>query len=169
MEFLSAFSGLERIAIIAAAIVVGYWGFRLFATDRTPGLVFMGVACAVLVAVLVTGTRHVESVSSSLKTASEQAPSTAAEPESTPPIELETAQAEILAAEPAPEEAPSEEPPAAIAEPEPEPAEVVAEATEPDEPEAEVTDILSARDLGGRIVSVKSENVTLEWTPPSSE
>ena len=69
MEFIGAFSGLERIAIIAAAMLIAYLGFRLFATARTPGLVFMGIACAVLFGALFTTGSHVEKLGASYQVA----------------------------------------------------------------------------------------------------
>ena len=163
MEFLSAFSGLERIAIIAGAIIVGYWGFRLFASDRTPGLIFMGIACAVLVAVFATGGHHVQSVSSSLQTATNPAPPPEAEatagspqhvqaqPDPQPPAEADEQIADAAGDVTAAQDL----------------AEVDGEAAAAIEAQPQANDILGARDLGGRIVSVKSADVTLEWTPPS--
>ena len=85
MEFIGAFSGLERIAIIAAAMLIAYLGFRLFATARTPGLVFMGLACAVLFGALFTTGSHVEKLGASYQVAVVSPP--ADEPAATEPAE----------------------------------------------------------------------------------
>jgi len=164
MEFLSAFSGLERIAIIAGAIFIGYWGFRLFATDRIPGLVFMGVACAVLIAVLVTGDEHVASLRSSLQPVGE----TIGEPVGESVSKPEAAPESVASLPPAA--------PEATALPPPEATKAITESADDGSPtaldatataESEPEDILGGRDLDGRIISVKSENLTLEWAPPS--
>ena len=168
MEFLSAFSGLERIAIIAAATVIGYWGFRLFASDRIPGLVFMGVACAVLIAVLITGGDHVETLSRSLQPSTIPASAPIGAPETTPePTTSPAAAPQTIAppqAQPMAEKLADE----ALAEHTGGDAQTTAlGAPAAAEAEPAPDSILGGRDLDGRIISVKSENVTLEWTPPS--
>ena len=65
----AAFSGVERVAIIGGALVIGYWGYRLYGRDKTPGLIFMGIACAVLIASLATGGSHMRSVGASYQLA----------------------------------------------------------------------------------------------------
>lgn len=178
MEFIGALSGLERIAIIAAAMLIAYMGFRLFATARTPGLVFMGLACAVLFGALFTTGSHVEKLGASYQqVAAVSSPADAAaatEPaEAAPEVPAEPAAAaspaplaaaEDLAAAPAPSEPVSEaaEAPVALDE-------AVAAAPEPaPQPDESVVTpsqtILSSEELGGRIMSVRSENVTLEWS-----
>jgi hypothetical protein len=177
MEFIGAFSGLERIAIIAAAMLIAYLGFRLFATARTPGLVFMGVACAVLFGALFTTGSHVEKLGASYQVAAvtpaAEAPAAAQPAEAAVEVADEPAQAvseapiadasEVSAA-PAPSE-PAAEPADAPVVLE----EAVAVAPEPAPEAVEAVDepaptILSSEELGGRIMSVRSENVTLEWS-----
>ena len=65
----AAFSGIERVAIIAGALIVGYWGYRLYGRDKAPGLIFMGIACVVLIASLATGGSHMRSVGASYQLA----------------------------------------------------------------------------------------------------
>ena len=178
MEFVSAFSSLERIAIIVGAVIVGYWGFRLFASARVPGMVFMGAACVVLIAALLTVHRPVQNVVSRQDMATVTPPkedaSRATEeavpdrvPEQTPETALDAPPAEghmVDASIEASESQPSEHtgPVAkAIARPE--------MATPAGMPAATRPELLSSQELGGRIVSVKSENVTLEWTPRDDE
>jgi hypothetical protein len=170
MDFLSAFSGLERIAIIGGAMLVGYWGFRLFATDRTPALVFMGIACAVLFGALFTGASHLKNVGESyqLATASPEVSPVAVEvdqltaaqpPPSADPILVteETIQATI-------EETIEETIAAAVEEPADDAASQQA-AAESGPALQTAPDLLSSQELGGRIVRVKSGSVLLEWSP----
>jgi hypothetical protein len=177
MEFIGAFSGLERIAIIAAAMLIAYLGFRLFATARTPGLVFMGVACAVLFGALFTTGSHVEKLGASYQVA-------AVTPAAEAPAAAQPAEASAeVADEPAPavSQAPVADAPEVSAAPAPSvPVAEMAEApvvleeavavTPEPAPEAEeavdeaAPTILSSEELGGRIMSVRSENVTLEWS-----
>jgi len=169
---LSAFSGLERIAIIGGAMLVGFWGYRMFATDRTPALVFMGIACAVLFGALFTGGSHVTKVAESyqLATASGTAPD-ADLPQLPAPAPANVAEAPIATVaepEPAPVEEPAVEPLEPV-----EPEESAVDTAPPDVPAPDIQDLLNSQDLlssqelGGRIVSVKSESVTLEWAPTS--
>ncbi len=181
MEFIGAFSGLERIAIIAAAMLIAYLGFRLFATARTPGLVFMGIACAVLFGALFTTGSHVEKLGASYQVAA-ASPAADATPAAQPaaPAADVAAQvtdepADIVSRAPVEEAGEVAEGPAPsepIAEPAAEPVvleEAVATAPAPAAPAEEVIEepgatILSSEELGGRIMSVRSENVTLEWS-----
>jgi len=168
VELLSAFSGLERIAIIGGAMLVGFWGYRMFATDRTPALIFMGIACAVLFGALFTGGSHIKNVGESyqLATASGTAPD-ADLPQLPGPAPVDVAEAPIaVVAEPEP--APLDEPAMEPLEPF-EPEETAADTAPPDTPAPDIQDLLSSQELGGRIISVKSESVTLEWVPNSSE
>jgi hypothetical protein len=181
MEFIGAFSGLERIAIIAAAMLIAYLGFRLFATARTPGLVFMGVACAVLFGALFTTGSHVEKLGASYQVAAvspaAEAPAAAQPAEPAADVQAEVMAESAEAASLAPITVPGKvaavpAPSAPIAEPAQPPAvleEAVAAAPEPAAQPDEVLDdptttILSSEELGGRIMSVRSENVTLEWS-----
>jgi hypothetical protein len=197
MELLeyAAFSGLERVAIIAGALVVGYWGYRLYVGEKSAGLVFMALSCVVLLGVLVTGTSHVRSVSESYQLASNRvAAPTLPVPASDP---LPVGQATLVeppeapdapdliggdAGEPSPFVEPSPTAPTGEQAPEvataddinPPTLEVAApETAEPTrsasaEIAAEPVDsprrLATGQELGGRIVSVKSENVSLEWS-----
>jgi hypothetical protein len=181
MDFLSAFSGLERIVIIGGAMVVGYWGFRLLATDRTPALVFMGISCAVLFGALFTGGSHVKNIGESYQMAN-------AAPQPVP--DLEMAQQLVPPQQPTGEDHdPTTAAAAPVTEPEAESAialstKLLADATtempnqvadsQPSEPPLEevapelapdTSGLLSSQELGGRIVAVKSKSVTLEWSP----
>lgn len=188
----AAFGGMERVAIIAGALIIGYWGYRLYGRDRTPGLIFMGIACAVLITALATGGSYLRSVGTSyqLAGASEAADEPGASPVTTmqaidvvkeAPEDTVTVAAQD-APEPATPHAQEDLSPAlpqidvgpgtgvpqttqaadtAIDARAPE---SVAE-TEPQTvvPAAPGRDLASSQELGGRIVSVKSADVTLEW------
>jgi hypothetical protein len=174
MDFLSAFSGLERIAIIGGAMLVGYWGFRLFATDRTPALVFMGIACAVLFGALFTGASHLRNVGESYQLA------TASPAVSPVAVEVEVEVDQLTAAQPPQsadpilmseemteetvEETIEETIAAAIEEPADDAASQQA-AAESGPALQTAPDLLSSQELGGRIVRVKSGSVLLEWSP----
>ena len=175
----AALGGLERVAIVAGAVLIGYWGYRLYVGEKNAGLVFMALAVIVLVGALATGSSHVKSIGEGYQLAS--APKTPpAAPEAVMPASVPAVDPEPVAAdlEMEPEE------PSPFREPEPEPMEVAAEepaAVEPTTPvpTAETTDtatstdvdspsrIATGQELGGRIVSVKSENVSLEWSSDS--
>lgn len=195
----AALGGMERVAIIVGALVIGYWGYRLYGRDRKPGLVFMGVACAVLIAALATGGSYLRSVGTSYQLAgagqegsTQQSPADRAPAEKTVQDQLETSSEEAsrrLAGEaPAPGE------PESVGSSETSSADSVADpagdaaiaaaggqqnaAPEPkpsasddvdgiDAANAMATiepDLASSEELGGRITSVKSANVTLEWS-----
>jgi len=175
MDFVgyAALGGLERVTIVAGAIIIGYWGYRLYTGEKKAGLVFMGLAVLVLVGALATGNSHLKSVGEGMQLAS------ASPPEMTPP-----------APEPPAAEGPSPFAPPAAAIPAPAPAPVdqaepetreptdasaatpagegtaTAAATPESEPESPVR-LATGQELGGRIVSVKSENVSLEWSSGS--
>jgi len=184
MDFLGALSGLERIAIIGGAMLVGYWGYRMFASDRTPALVFMGIACTVLFGALFTGGSHLQNVGASyqLATASATNAATATEAGAELPPAEEAEVVDLVIAptvplshqdshqdshqetlDPAPLiAAPAQETADAL----PAPAEAAVEQVAMATPAAnEIQDLLSSLELGGRIVSVKSDAVTLEWSP----
>jgi hypothetical protein len=183
----AALGGLERLTIVAGAIIVGYWGYRLYAAEKKAGLVFMGLAVVVLGAALVTGASHMRSVGESYQLASATRETPVAPPAVEPVV------AEMPAAAPESEKAaPRAATPSATSE----------EVAAPDEPEqaagkvastpeaaaseqgaseqgaseqgaseqgdAEKTGspvrLATGQELGGRIVSVHSENVTLEWS-----
>lgn len=180
---LAALTGLERIAVIAGALVVGYWGYRMMSRERVPGLVFMGISCAVLGVVLITGNQRLTDVAAGVATPGTSLPEMAEAPvtsdQEAAPSDL-SVDAEVAASEPNASAA-AELP--AIAETGTEPAaapnvteahdadEAAASAAEdsPVEPARPVDELLSGQELGGRIVSIKSANVTLEWTPQSEE
>jgi hypothetical protein len=186
----AAFSGIERVAIIAGALIVGYWGYRLYGRDKAPGLIFMGIACVVLIASLATGGSHMRSVGASYQLAGAASGS---EANGEPVVEVTPIAPEEVAtpdpSEPSPfldtrmDAAPttaelSPQPadatlqtdsgeeqaePSAMVSTEPEAAEPSA-APSPTEDSASEIALASSRELGGRIVSIKSENLTLEWS-----
>ena len=165
----AALGGLERVAIVAGAVIIGYWGYRLYTAGKSAGLVFMGLAVLVLVGTLATGSSHVKSIGEGYQLAS--APRVAPEPPAAPAPEplLEPADSVtegVAASEPSPFRDPIVEVPA----------ETTAEAPVASPGEAPVADtpelpevespprLATGQELGGRIVSVKSENVSLEWS-----
>ncbi|MEE8077661.1 MAG: hypothetical protein V3T18_01595, partial [Pseudomonadales bacterium] len=83
MDFLgyAVLGGFERVAIVGGAILIGYWGYRIYGRDKTPGLVLLGLACVVLVSALITGGGHVRSVSEGIQLASlPEVPAASVEP-----------------------------------------------------------------------------------------
>lgn len=184
MDFIgyAALGGLERLTIVAGAIIIGYWGYRLYTGEKKAGLVFMAVAVLVLVGALATATSHLKSVGEGLQLASatpaeQTLPAAAAEPAaadgSAEPARADLADAPSPFAEEPPPPAASAPAPTVSAPPqEAAPAtdqEPVAAtegsgtAAEPDAPAR----LATGQELGGRIVSVKSENVSLEWSSDS--
>lgn len=185
---IAALGGLERITIVAGAVIIGYWGYRLYTAEKNAGLVFMGLAVVVLVGALATGSSHVKNVVEGYQLASIPTPATqspgkapaiaagATEPgvqspfaeevlpaSVHPPIAQEATDApSAQAAVPA---QPSATPPAAVAAQAP----VAAALPRDYAPETVISPVRLAtgQELGGRIVSVKSENVSLEWSPNS--
>lgn len=193
----AALGGLERIAIIAGALLVGYWGYRLYAREQSAGLLFMGLACLVLIGALLTSGRHVRAVGESVQLARGTQPgaeaakaiedkaddgasgslATAARRASGPPESgAETATATPVAPATAatgggtPDAVSASADDAAAAAPAARETEAAAEATGEAPVETAAAErqrgLASAQELGGRIVSVKSANVTLEWTEP---
>lgn len=183
----AALGGLERLTIVAGAVIIGYWGYRLYTAEKNAGLIFMGLAVLVLVGALATGGSYLKSVGEGYQLASLPAETAAAdspfadaaEPAGAPadstvaePTPAAVPDAELAAGQPTPAAAPpaaqpaaaAVEPPAAAAPTEPSAA--GAAAVEPVASEAEESPVRLATgaELGGRIVSVKSENVSLEWT-----
>ncbi len=188
MDFLgyAVLGGFERVAIVGGAILIGYWGYRIYGRDKTPGLVLLGLACVVLVSALATGGGHVRSVSEGIQLASiPEAPAASVEPAAAVAATTPPAAAEIPWADGQPASAAADS--RAVAEPLVEsaaielaevPAEVV-EATASDteagvdqaldidtadEPTENSLPLATGQELGGRIVSVKSANVSLEWS-----
>ena len=202
----TAVGGFERVAVIIGALIIGYWGYRLYGRDKTPGLVFMGIACAVLVLALATGGAYLRSIGTSYQLASAgpqpEAPADesatsqaaasddsvragAAAPEgagkpldatikgtdmeltsgnapdrvissANAPSTTETAEAGPSSAETAAAGAPASDDAgeAPLADPQP-----AAEASTTDD-----VGLASSQELGGRIISVKSDKVSLEWS-----
>lgn len=191
----AALGGLERITIVAGAVIIGYWGYRLYTAEKNAGLIFMGLAVVVLIGALATGTSHVQSITEGYQLASIPARDSApTEPETTEQIVdspfVETPVAEALDVETPDAGVPVAEVPVAderapasggvaeaplttdVAAAEPvttliatdETAVITGVASEV--AASPVRRLASGQELGGRIVSVKSENVSLEWSPP---
>ena len=194
MDFLgyAVLGGFERVAIVGGAILIGYWGYRIYGRDKTPGLVLLGLACVVLVSALVTGGGHVRSVSEGIQLASlPEAPAASVEPAAAMAATTPQTAPEIPWADGQPASAAADSRVAAdlraLAEPLAEsdavelaeaPAEVVEAAASDteagvdqaldidtaDEPTENSLPLATGQELGGRIVSVKSANVSLEWS-----
>jgi len=194
MDFLgyAVLGGFERVAIVGGAILIGYWGYRIYGRDKTPGLVLLGLACVVLVSALATGGGHVRSVSEGIQLASlPAAPAASVEPAAAVAATTPPAAAEIPWADGQPASAAAGSSAAAdlraVAEPLVEsdavelaeaPAEVIEAAASDteagvdqaldidtaDEPTENSLPLATGQELGGRIVSVKSANVSLEWS-----
>ncbi len=183
----AALGGLERLTIVAGAVIIGYWGYRLYTAEKSAGLVFMGLAVLVLVGALATGGSYVRSLGegyqlASLPAESGEAPPPAASESpfvdsshpSAPESGAVSGEPDVAASAPAPAEVPVPETSAVTA---PEPAvEIEMETPAPEAPAAEPVPaqpqvspvrIATGQELGGRIVSVKSENVSLEWSSDS--
>ncbi len=185
----AAFSGMERVAIILGALVIGYWGYRLYARGKAPGLIFMGIACAVLVAALATGGSHLRSIGASYQLTGSGPGTEAEQTDQGAKITASTESATTVGAQRASGANGEQSESAAdategatvsaslardipgadtstatpsVADPAPAPA----AADQPSEPEVTLA---SSQELGGRIVAVKSENVTLEWSREAAE
>jgi len=178
----AALGGLERVAIVAGAVIIGYWGYRLYVGEKNAGLVFMALAVVILVGALATGSSYVRSIGEGYQLASNadrEIPATPVVP--VVPEVPAVAPEPVAAVEPAP--TPIREPaPDVVSEPVVEPAPVVtavvaavgvAGAAPEIEEIEEITEaessarLATGQELGGRIVSVKSENVSLEWSSDS--
>lgn len=185
----AALGGLERLTIVAGAVIIGYWGYRLYTAEKSAGLIFMGLAVLVLVGALATGGSYLKSVGEGYQLASlptEQVaddspfvaadatedaaePATAALPE---PVAADTPATAPVAAQPPPAPESVPEVPAADSP-------VIADTADDDaaaeqvdassSDESRVRRLATGAELGGRIVSVKSENVSLEWSADSEE
>ena len=184
----AALGGLERLTIVAGAVIIGYWGYRLYTAEKNAGLIFMGLAVLVLVGALATGGSYLRSVGEGYQLASLPAEAPAAESpfaepdapgeaEAAPDVEPAIA-ADVPAAAPEAATADALEPEVSApdaAPPAPVDAPVAAEAAVPDEEttasdaETSPVRIATGAELGGRIVSVKSENVSLEWSSETDE
>lgn len=186
---IAALGGLERITIVAGAIIIGYWGYRLYTAEKKAGLVFMGLAVVVLAGALATGTSHVKNVAEGFQLAS--APIMAPVPPSAisgmtvqlhdaavaddhasfmkddAAVEAEDAAQTVVAvevevtADADAEQAPDLPQPANMAEGTDKIANAATAAASP-------VRLATGQELGGRIVSVQSENVSLEWSNGSN-
>ncbi len=174
------FGALERLVIIAAAMVIGYWGYRIFPRSQRSGLSLIVAATVVLLGALLTAERHLQSVNASLIAAASPPPSPPSLTSRTAP----TSPAPVTASAAAPDSAPRLPHPAplvpqAVAD-NPAPAEPAGPAIRttdaaplqapPEQPEDDervprLMPLASGQELGGRITSIRSENVTLEWSP----
>ncbi|TNF85010.1 MAG: hypothetical protein EP301_10260 [Gammaproteobacteria bacterium] len=184
----AALGGLERLTIVAGAVIIGYWGYRLYSAEKNAGLIFMGLAVLVLVGALATGSNYLKSVTEGYQLASLPAEAPAAEtsfaeadapgeaeaapdPEPAITVDMPAAAPEAVTADaPEPEvSAPDAAPPAPVEAPIAAEATVPSEETTASESEASPVRIATGAELGGRIVSVKSENVSLEWSSETDE
>jgi len=207
-----AAGGVERIAIVAAALLIVFWGYKLYAgglrnqreaegpngmqdfvrSGTGPGILFMGIGCTVLIITLMTGGTHLESAGEAYRSAgsvgvvdiapqpapvdppsvtvSAPAPAAATPPAAKAALDLVDAEptaAPDAAAAAVVAEADTAEPSAID-----EPAEVATVAESAGATESagaaedadEALDFANSRELGGRIVSVKSERATLQWS-----
>jgi hypothetical protein len=175
MEFLGylANGGLERLLIIGVATLIGYWGYRIYARSQMPGLALIALSAVVLFSVILTSKQHLQSMNDNLLAV--------ASLETAAPAPVEQVEVEMIAApasqvpEPAaidtaaqtPGPTPTEEAqPAVTAD-----AGAGAEADVVAEEDARVQRLVplaSGQELGGRITSVRSDKLTLEWSDDSS-
>lgn len=180
MDFVgfAALGGLERVTIVAGAIIIGYWGYRLYAGEKKAGVIFMGLAVLVLVGALATGNSYLRSVGEGLQLASAPEPEAPPLPEASPAVTVDAeAPAPAAPQRPetaaAPEDAPAPAPHAEPAAPEapPDDATATAIAAQPttEAGPASPARLATGQELGGRIVSVKSANVSLEWSASDSD
>jgi len=178
-----ALGGLERLLIIGAAILICYWGYRLYGRAQIPGLAMIAVSALVLMSVILTSEQHQQGVTAAriATSTSEPAATVAMVQDQNGPAVSAT---DLETVEPTPGEvidAAQGSPTATDAdvdklEPMQEPvvSEVALETddtamTADDGPEVtapieRLVPLASGQELGGRIVSVRSENVTLEWS-----
>jgi hypothetical protein len=191
MDYL-AFGGLERLLLIGAAILITYWGYHLYGKAQIAGLGMIAVAALLLMSVVLTSGRHQQAVNANLLAAL-PAPTPISEPIVTvqPPVSpipaepmsgtverpgSETGSTEadsrfLDAASPtdsAAAEARSADTPAqAVDTPQSSDPVALASIEDPDRIDRLVP-LASGQELGGRITSVRSENVTLEWSAGDS-
>lgn len=184
MDYL-AFGGLERLLLIGAAILITYWGYHLYGKAQIAGLAMIAVAALLLMSVVLTSGRHQQAVN-----ADQLAALPVAAPTTEPTVIVQPPVAEIVE-EPVevvaqPERGDNDSP---FVEASPEPAVVAQEATPATEDAAisaefetsveaveaveadrieRLVPLASGQELGGRITSVRSENVTLEWSAEDS-
>jgi hypothetical protein len=182
MDYL-AFGGLERLLLIGAAILITYWGYHLYGRAQIAGLTMIAVAALLLMSVVLTSGRHQQTVNANLLAAL-PAPAPAAEPTLTvqPPAREVSAgpvsgiMEQTISSDPDGPFVASAAAPAVTAAGADTPAadtsasidnSAPADAAEPDRIERLVP-LASGQELGGRITSVRSENVTLEWSAGDS-
>ncbi len=203
----AALGGLERLTIVAGAVIIGYWGYRLYTAEKNAGLIFMGLAVLVLVGALATGGSHLKSVGEGYQLASLPAQAPAGSPlndrqaADTPAVDSPMVDSSTVnsptadnptadrTASPAidrpstdslaPEDdgadadlAGSAPPVGSDTAPDPavatgEPMSTAQEAGAPKAERSPVRRLATGAELGGRIVSVKSEKVSLEWSEAS--
>lgn len=155
-DYLAA-GGLERLLIIIGALLIGFWGYRIHAQARAAGLALLGLAGTVLLAALFTAARLPQGVETLAGT-----PAPAAAP-AHPTHGLETPGAPPTHATGSEDVAdrtldPASQPPApSAAEPTTAPVPAMAE-------NGQLAPLASGDELGGRIVSVRGGNVSLEWS-----
>lgn len=178
-----AFGGLERMLLIGAAILISYWGYHLYGKAQIAGLSMIAVAALLLMSLVLTSGQHQQSVSASLlASGTATLPPPALTPEAVVAEVAEPLSAPVVADEPAaastapdPITEPIAGPVATDATPDSEgsitadtdPEQVAqAEAGAGETPPTieRLVPLASGSELGGRIVSVRSENVTLEWS-----
>ena len=184
MDYLAS-GGLERLLLIGAAILITYWGYHLYSRAQIAGLAMIAVSALLLMSVVLTSGRHQQAVNANLL---------ASIPATEPPPLTATIEREVLpeaaapqpsldteavtapdASEPSPfvdespaaaslEVAPSTETPLAAD------ANLAADTSASAEPDRieRLVPLASGQELGGRITSVRSENVTLEWSAGDS-
>jgi len=160
--------GLERLLIIGVATLIGYWGYRIYSRSQTPGLVLIALAAVVLFSVMLTSERHLQSMNANLlAVASLESTTHSAVPET--PVAL---QEDITLVSPGTAPAPEmdQQPIESSAVDQQTAAETIVEtetpAASPDQPAPieRLVPLASGQELGGRITSVRSENLTLEWS-----
>lgn len=170
-------ASLDRLAVVAACVAIGYWGYRLYAAEKQMGLVFLGLAVVILVGVLVTSASHVRSIGDSARLAQAQAP----EPV-TAPLPPRATRVAVLPGTPVDPDTsdgivpPSIEPVNRVAsvapvanEPTTGRATTPAPAdSEPDAPPASAPRLATVEELGGRVMSIRSEGVSIEWSTPTN-
>jgi hypothetical protein len=165
-------ASLDRIAVIAAAAAIGYWGYRLYAAEKQMGLVFLGLAVVLVAGVLVTGSAHVRSLGDSIRMARAPIP----EPV-TAPLPPRAAPVPVSPGTPVDTVVEAIEPPAPpvnrVATVTPIEAPAVDADIEPDAeedapPPARAPRLATVEELGGRIMSIRSEGVSIEWSAPTN-
>jgi hypothetical protein len=175
---LMGFAILERIATVAAAALIGYWGYRIYLAEKSVGLVFLGLSALILIGALATGAGYVRNLGTGMQMAS----TPVAEPVAIPERPLASPVPVVAGVPDEATEDPAESPfldRVATVVPVVETA-VSARPTEPAGPaEESMVDIETAEtedpalplatgeELGGRIVSVKSDTISLEWSSDS--